>query len=60
LLDFDLVQQKGADLAGTEFFRRTHVEGGELTAVQKVVADGRRTDAFELEVLFHPIAKLTH
>ena len=38
----------------------SHVEGGELTAVQQVVSDGGRTDAFELEVLFHPIAELTH
>jgi hypothetical protein len=35
-------------------------EGGELPAVQQVVTDGGRTDAFEFEVLFHPIAKLTH
>jgi len=60
LLDLDLVQQKGADLAGTEFLRRTHVEGGELAAVQQVIADGGGTDAFEFEVLFHPIAELTH
>jgi hypothetical protein len=58
--DLDLVQQKAANLAGTEFFRGAHVEGGELAAVQQVIADGSRTDAFELEVLFHPIAELTH
>ena len=60
LLDLDLVQQKGADFGGTEFLRRAHVEGGELAAVQQVIADGGRTDPFEFEVLFHPIAKLTH
>src|SRR5262249_40436319 len=38
LLDFDLVQQKGADLRGTEFLRRTHEEGGKLAAVQQVIA----------------------
>jgi hypothetical protein len=35
-------------------------EGGDLTAVQQVVTDGGGTDAFEFEVLFHPIAELTH
>ena len=60
LFDFDLVKQKSADFGDAELFRRTHVEGGELTAVQQVVTDGGRTDAFEFEVLFHPIAELTH
>jgi hypothetical protein len=59
LLDLNLVQQKGADLAGTEFLWRVHVEVSELAAVQQVVTDGSRTDAFEFEVLFHPIAELT-
>jgi hypothetical protein len=37
-----------------------HEERSELAAIQQVIADGGGTDAFEFEVLFHPIAKLTH
>jgi hypothetical protein len=60
LFHLDLMQQKGADLGSAEFLRRTHEEGGELAAVQQVIADGGRTHPLELEVLFHPIAELTH
>src|SRR5260370_19277426 len=32
----------------------------ELATVQQVIADGGRTDALELQILFHSIAELTH
>jgi hypothetical protein len=48
LIDFDLVHQEGADLGGTEFRRAAHEVGGELAAVQQVIADRGGTDAPKL------------
>jgi hypothetical protein len=60
LVHFDLVHQKGADLGGTELLRAAHEEGSELAAVQQVIAGGGGTDSSKLQVLFHPVAELSH
>jgi hypothetical protein len=51
------MKQKGADLGGAEFLRGTYEERRRTYGSR---AGGGGTDAFEFEVLFHPIAELTH
>jgi hypothetical protein len=59
-LDFDAVQEELSDLRFPEFGRRASKEGGELAAVEEVIACGGGAEIAEEEVLGHAVVKLSY